>query len=399
MQKFKTFIIFLILLAIWSSFFSLFKFFLWWDLSNWIKPDLQMISGYLSLWWAISYFIWWALAYTFVKRYFLFFISLITLLIVFVWNFIWFSSDIFFSISVILVWIFYWLWTVVKNIIISIEISKTWLQDTTVNALSWIVFVVFVIFWSIFWSIISENIWHNWYFIILFMLFVTWLLSLFLDYEKVTFKWLLSNGLKSYFYDRKHKITDSAREYLPELKYLFLKYNKILISIWLLWSISTIVSQKAIDYSVNHFDKLPSEAWFVLLYSAVWAIIWNILSMKMEKNRWKYFTIFNSLFALLILIFPLIASFWYTSLSIWAFIIWIFFGWASNLIDAYYLRSVWDENKKEFWSSTYGLILSIIIFILMFISSYIDKVFWFTILMIFLSLLIFIVSYLNYNKK
>lgn len=399
MQRFKTFIIFLVLLAIWSMFFSLFKFFIWWDLSSTLKPDLQMISWYLSLWWAISYVIWWALAYSFIKRYFLFFISIFTLIIVFMWNFIWFESELFFAISVVLTWVLYGLWTVVKNILISIEISKTGLQDTTVNALAWIVFVVFVILWSIFWSLISENLGHNWFYVMIWMLTLTGVLSLWLDYEKITIKWLLKNGLKSYYFDRKHKISDSAKEYLPELKYIFKKYNIVLISIWLLWSISTIVSQKAIDYSVINFDKLPSEAWFLLLYSAVWAILWNVISMKMEKNRWKYFTIFNTLFAILILVFPFIATFWYTALSVWAFVIGIFFGWASNLIDAYYLRSMWDENKKEFWSSTYGLVLSIIIFILMFSSSYIDKQFWFTVLMIALSLLIFVVSYLNYNKK
>jgi len=49
MQKYKTFIIFIILTAIWSSLFSIMKYFFWGDLGNSIAPDLQMLSGYLSI--------------------------------------------------------------------------------------------------------------------------------------------------------------------------------------------------------------------------------------------------------------------------------------------------------------------------------------------------------------
>jgi len=49
MQKYKTFIILIILTAIWSSLFSIIKYFLWGDLSHTISPDLQELSGYLSL--------------------------------------------------------------------------------------------------------------------------------------------------------------------------------------------------------------------------------------------------------------------------------------------------------------------------------------------------------------
>ena len=88
------------------------------------------------------------------------------------------------------------------------------------------------------------------------MLVITSILSLFLDYDKITFKSLLSNGFKSYYFDRKHKFISSMKEYIPDIKYITKKYYIIMLSSSFLWAISTIVSQSAVEYSEANFDKL-----------------------------------------------------------------------------------------------------------------------------------------------
>ena len=397
MKNYKTFIIFLILVAIWSSFFTTIKFYYWWELSSTLDMSLQTISWYLSFGWIFAYLIWWALASTFLKKYLLFFISLFTLLFVFVWWFIWFDSKIFFILIISFIWLTYWLWSIVKNVLIAIEIKKTWLSDTLVNALAWISFVVFIIIWSILGSLLHERLWENWYFVIIWLLVFTCILSLGLTYNKLGLKHYLLHWFKPYYVDRKQSFVTSMKEYVPDIKIITKKYYVIMISSSLLWAISTIVSQSAVEYSEKNFDKLSSEAAIILLFSAVWVIIWNILSVKMNKLRWKYFFGFNLIFSLLIICFPFAAiSFMYV--KIYAFFIGIFFGVASNLIDAYFFKKIWDENKKEYGSSTYWLILSIVIFVMMSFTSFINAHFWFEILMFILWTIVFILWFFNLKR-
>lgn len=398
MQRYKTLIIFLVLTAVWSALFTTVKFFLWGDLRETLAPDLQTLAWYLSLWWVISYFIGWAIAYTFLKKYVLFFVSLFTLILVIVAYIVWFDNNFILWFVMISIWIFYWLWSVVKNILIAVEIKKTWLPDTTVNALVGIVFVIFIILWSILWGVLVENMWKQWFLVIIAMLVFTSVISLTLNYDKLTLKELLKNWIKSYYHDRERKFLDSMKDYIPDVVYISKKYYLVILTSSFLWAISTIVSQKAVEFSIDNFDMKQAEATMVMLYSAVWVIIWNIGSAKMDKNRWKYFRIFNTLFALLVFTFPFL---WVSFLmvSIIAFVIWIFFWIASNLVDAFFFKKIWDENKKEYWASTYGLILSFVIFVMMFISTYVNDLFSFEILMIFLWLIVLWLSFLKFNEN
>ena len=415
-KKYWTFILFLVLVSIWSIFFSTTKFFLWWDLKETLNVSLQTIAWYLSLWWVISYLIWWALASTFLKKYLLFTLSFLSLIFVTIWYIDWIDSNFYLWFIMIFIGAFYWAWSVVKNVIISIEIKKTGMPDTKVNALVSIVFIVSIIFGSIFWGLLFENMANAWYLVIISMLVVSSILSLFLDYDKVTFKSLISNWLKPYVFERKMKFTNSMKSYLPELKYIFKQYGLIIISASFLWAISTIVSQKAVEYSMVIFNKVESEASFVLLYSALWAIIWSLISIKMEKYRWQYFILTNFIFWVLIILFPFFSKS-YLEISVFAFIIALFFWISSNLIDSYFFRILWEENKKEYGSSTYWLILSIIIFSMMFLSNFIQKYSWYTFvnqyssygftsigiwydfLMIFLWTIVLLVTYIIYVNK
>lgn len=398
MNRYKTFAFFLVLVCLWSLFFSTIKFFLWSDLKTTLNPSLQVIAWYLSLGSVISYLIWWALAYTFLKKYLLFSISFLALVFTTFSYIIWFNSHYFFAFIIIFIWFFYWLWSVLKNILISIEIKKTWLPDTTVNALVWIFFVVSMIFWSVFWSLLFEKFLGLWYIIIIWILVLSSFISLLLDYDKISFSSLVKNWFRSYLFDRKHRFVNSMRDYFPDMKFVVKKYFFVIVSVSLLWAISTIVSQKAVEYSVDFFHKEASSAAFVLLYSALWAIIWNIVSMKMNKNRWFYLLIFNTIFSFLIIVFPFL-NFSFFMIGVFAFVIWIFFWISSNIIDAYFFKKLWEDDKKEYGSSIYWLIMSFIIFVMMFFANKIWILFGFDILMFILWFISLFIWLINLKRK
>lgn len=398
MNKFKTFIIFVVLVSIWATFFATIKFYLWWELSDTLKPDLQKISWYLSLWCVFAFLVWGAFASTFLKKYYLFVISILSLLLVSIGYFIWFNTSYWFAFVVVLIWFLYWLWNVVKSVIIAIEIKKTWLAETLVNAIVWITFVIFIIIWSIVWSLLFEKLWHDGYLIIMSLLFIASIASFNLDYDKVHFSSLIKNGWNKYLYDRKNSLQKSISLYIPDLKYILKNYSFIIIASSFLWTISTIVSQASIEFSVEKFSIDASKATYVLLYSAVGAILWNVLSVKMNKNRWKFYIIFNSLFGIIIFLFPFLA-FNFSILSFMALILWMFFWVSSNLVDSYLLKRIWEENKKEYWASTFWLVFSIILFSMMFLSSLILQKFWFTTLMLLLWTISFIMGQTLYMKQ
>lgn len=399
--KYRTLYIFLLLISVWSVFFSSVKYFLWGDVNSIFDVDLETLAWYLSFWWIFSYLIWWAMASTFLKKYMLFVLSIMTLIFVIIAYVFWINSNFWLWFIVSFIWFFYWLWSVLKNIIISIEIKKTWLADTKVNAYAGIIFIIFIILWSIWWSLLFEKLWHNWYVFLIFLMIVSALVSLWLDYDNIKFSSLLTNWFHSYVYERKHKLKQSMKEYFPELKYVIKNYSLIMIVSSLFWAISTIVSQQAIDYSKAQFWMLWSEAAFILLYSAFWAIIWTFLSIKMQNKRWLYFLITWLIFCICVFLFPSI-SVSYNAITIMAFVIWLFFWAASNLLDAYFFNKIWEDNKKEYWASTYWLVLSLVIFIMMFISSFISKSLWFNILMYVLWCIIFVclvfIYMFNYKK-
>lgn len=396
-QKYKTFIIFIILTALWSCIFSTIKYFLWSDLDATLKPDLQVLSGYLSLGWIFAYLLGWAIAYTFLKKYLLFWFSFLTLLFVILAYLVPIETNFWLAIVVSSIWFFYWLWVVLRSILVSVEIKRTGLEDTKVNAIISIVFIVFLIIWTIAWSKIFESFGHNWFLIIIALLIISSIVSLYLDYDQIKLKTLLKFWFKKYQKERTHKFKTALKNFIPELKYIFKNFTFIIIFSSLIWSISTVVSQMAVEYSVNEFSKPRSEAAFLLLYSSVWAILWNVVSSFLWKKRWQSFFVLNIFLWLLIIIFPFFNT---TFLMVWviAFLVWFVFWASTNLIDAFFLNKIWLVDKKEYGSSTYWLVFSVIIFSIMFISSFIEKKFWFDILMYTLWTMILLVNILNYKR-
>ncbi|MCD5380334.1 hypothetical protein LR004_00245 [Candidatus Gracilibacteria bacterium] len=397
MQKYKTFILLIILTALWSSIFSTIKYFIWGNSGLSLSIDLQEISGYLSLGGALAYIIGGALAYTFLKRYLLFCFSFFTLIFVTIAYLFPLDSKLGLAFIVCGVGLFYGLWVVLRSILTSIEIQKTGLADTKVNGIISIVFIVFLIIGTIGGSLLFENFGHSGFLVIIGLLIISSILSLYLQYDKTSLATLLKNGFKNYRLEKTSTFKVALKNFFPELKFIFKNFSIIIISSGFIWSVSTVVSQKAVEYSVDTFGKNPSEAGFLLLYSSVGAILGNIVSGFLSKYRWKSFFVLNILLGMLIIAFPMFNATFF-QVGIIAFLIGFVFGSSTNLIDAYYLKQIGEQDKKEYGSSTYGLVFSVIIFAMMFISSFLDNLLGFDMLMYILGTLILLINILNIKK-
>ena len=141
--RYKTLIIFLIILICWSFLFSGIKFFVWQDLQTSISPDLETLAWYLSLGSAFAYLIWWAISLVFLKRYLLFFFANLIAILLILTYFFPISSNIYLAFIISFIGFLYWLWVVLRTIILSIEIQKTWISDAKLNAIANVLFIIF----------------------------------------------------------------------------------------------------------------------------------------------------------------------------------------------------------------------------------------------------------------
>lgn len=164
------------------------------------------------------------------------------------------------------------------------------------------------------------------------------------------------------------------RHSVPEVKNTITRYGYTILAITLLWAITTLVSQKSVEISRELFLKSEGQASFLLLYSSVGAIIGNLISMGLQKHRWVSFGICNGIFALLILAFPSVVTYSlamnsYSAMIGIAIALGVFFGVASNLLEGYYFKKIYDDDDKEYGSAAYGFSLSVILTVMMFGSS------------------------------
>lgn len=367
-MKNRTLYLLIWLTAIWSWFYGIYKYYLrgilQWNLNN----SLEQISGFLSFWAIASYFIGWALYHVFKEKVVLIICSLAAAVLMWLWLWQWFSTHLLIWIIAVLTWFFYGLWTVIKNILISIEIEKTWYNDTFINWLATIAFVVFIIIWSILWGLLAEKFWYNgsWYIILIMLWSIILVAWLNYKHEKVTLT----------AQENINKIKEYVRVCIPNFGYIIKEYWLIMLLSALLLVIATILSQKAIEFSVNHLGKKGSEASILLLYSAVGTIIGNAITMKVTKKRWPFFIVFTYWFSVLSFIFPFfLSNFFY--ISILATFAGIFFWINYNLIESYFLSKIWEDNKRDYGSATYGMITSITITVMMFLIDYLQHIIWF----------------------
>ncbi len=365
MIKYKNLLLVFGLITIWSLFFALYKYFMWWIFKTDIIT-LQYISGYLSIGTIGSFLIGWLLYELFKEKKYHFFIScasIVCLIIIFFLANKNIDTTLLVGWITLILWFFYWLWWVLRNILIAWQIQETWFGDTKVNGIANIFFITSIIIWSIFWGLIAEKLNIIWIWIIAWLLFLWLILWASFSYKSIQ---------ESISY--KQKIREYKKNYLKDFMFIFKKYGVIMIFVSLIITIGTILSQKAIEYFVEFGGKTSSGAAVILLYSAVWSIVWNIISMKITENRWFYFLIFSLLFAFCCFLFPSFFSS-FTSTWILAWIAWIFFWMSYNLLESYFFKKIGDDDKKPYGAVSLWVITSIIIALMMFGVDIIGK--WF----------------------
>lgn len=362
-MKYKSLIILFLLVVVRSLFFGMFKFYYRGMTGQTLNFSLEQISWYLSIWSVIAFILWSALYQIYWEKILLIACWIISLLLLLTWYHFWLWWYLLISTIAIWIGLTYWLWSVTRNIMISTEIQQNWYSDTVVNWLCTIWFVVALIVWSILWSTLAENFWQSGNFYIMWLMLLASILgALVLYWGKAHHNKKLLNVLKEYF-----------SQCIPAFWYIWKRYWYVMIISAFLLVLATIISQKAIEYSVEILGKKTSEASFILLYSAIGTVIWNAISMKLNIWRWKFFVFFTTLFGLQMFIFPFFMD-QFNYLVVLAIIAGILFGVTYNLIESYFLMKIGQDNKREFWSTAYWLICSLVISVMMFLTHFMQNI-------------------------
>lgn len=182
---------------------------------------------------------------------------------------------------------------------------------------------------------------------------------------------LLKNGWKKYVGGRKYEIVISLKEAIPEFKKVFQAYSPLMFVSALLWTLSTLVSQVSVSLSMEEFAISSTSASTLFLFSALGAIIGNGLSIKMHTQRWIYWIACISGFSLLLLSYGIFLQS-FMMMAILATLLGFFFGASANLLDGYFIKKISEDNIKEYGSSSNGLILSIMLFVGMFLAHFLS---------------------------
>lgn len=359
MKKHKNLIIFLLMTFFRSIFLGMAKIFL----RAALKEDnrtLEEIAWYISLWATLSYFVWWALNYTFRKKP----IVIVSWIVVIGCLIFWYMTDYFplknFAFIITIMWFFYGLWLTIKGILTTVEIMESWLWETKINALTNIVIFIWLLTWSYWWFDIYDRL--QWVGVIGLIWTVTLatILILFTKYD---------NNFK------KHTLYSAVTKNIPNIFGSIKKYFIYLIPIWVLRAISTAVWQKMLEIWIDIMNKTPTK-WIVVIVVSMWgAILGHILSTRIIKRKRIVSTLLTILLAISIMFFPnflekkdtFLFMMWYSAY------LWLIFGIIVNLIEWRFYHQIGEDNRKEFWSAAYGIITSLIIFIIMIIWNNITK--------------------------
>lgn len=374
MKKHQNLIIFVIITLLWSVFIWMVKFYLRSSLKV-IDISLEEIMWYTSLGSIIAYLVWVRLSQVFHKKSILMLIWTLSIFCMISWHILWYFPMKTFILVVSTIWFCYWIWIIIKWIIITQEIQNSWYREATVNALFNIAMLVWIVAWSYRWFLAYSKLGNNWFLAIISILCLANILSIFLEYDKVSH---ITN------------IKKDIKMVMPSIINISKKYIQILIPISVMRAISTAIWQKMLEIWIDMFNKTPKSSIIVIISSITWTVIWHILSIFFHKNKKSMIIIFTSIFWLATIYFPYIINrfeFYYI-LNISWFVIWALFWIAINLIEARYFFHIGADHKKEYWSSAYGLIVSITTFIIMIFTDILTKHAWVRINFLFFWLLV-----------
>lgn len=330
---------------------------------------------YISLWSIFAYLIWVTLSQLFHKKSILMFLWTLSIFCLILWHILWYFPIKTFIVIISIIWLCYWVWLVIKWIIITQEIQNSWYKETTVNALFNIALLLWVVLGSYLWFFVYNKLGNNWFLAIISVMCLANILSIFLEYDRIAPKTNLKKEVKAI---------------IPTIIQISKKYIRLLVPIWVMRAVSTAIWQKMLEMWIDMFNKTPNASIMVIISSMIWTVIWHILSIFFHKNKKYMIILFTSIFWFATIYFPFILDRfeYYSILNIWWFVIWTLFWITINLIEARYFFHIWEDHKKEHGSSAYGLVTSILTFLVMIFTDILTKHAWIRINFLFFWLLV-----------
>ncbi len=372
---------------IWSIVLGMLQYFLRSSLkSEWI--NLEMIAGYISFGIWIAYLMWWPLSSSFKKKKLAIFVAMIAILWLSVFYIVWILPFVIFVILTSIIWFCFGMWAVIKHIIISFEISNSNIRETVLNG----ILASFTLLWILFWSYMGIKLFdilgQNWYLIIIWLLAISIVMTLFLDYDALF---------------RRKNFYESFKIFTKKTKNILVKYYWLLFPIWILWSMSIWFVQKIFYLWIDLFAISEESAILLYWYGALWAIIWFFLSATFYKKKNIFMFSATILSAWVLFFFLELVNLFstYIVLQIWAIFLWILFGIMINILEWRYFWYVGKDHDKEYWSAIYGITLNIVNFMIMILSSFLLKNFGIKSTFIFFSIIMIstLFIYKNFDRK
>lgn len=359
-MKQKDLILFITITFLRSIFLAALKFFLRSYLKD-INISLEEIAGYLSLWGMIAYFIGGSLAYAFRKKTLILFSWMLAILCLAIGNALGYYPFRIFVVLVSGIGFAYSLWLVVKSIILSIEIQKSNNGETKINGIINIAILIGILIWSYLGFSIFAKRWTNGFQVIIGLLILSNFLTMGMNYDK----------------QFEHKpFHQTAKEMIKDIRNIIKKYIWLLLPIGVLRAISTAIGQKMLEIGIDFFQRTPKASISIIIISFVGAILGHSISAFFTRKKRIIAMIFTIIFWLTTIYFPHIIDKYeyYITLNIFWFCTGIFFGIAVNLLEGRYFFHIGDDHRNEYGSVAYGIVTSIIIFFIMIVADYINKV-------------------------
>jgi MFS family permease len=358
-MKHKNLILFITITFLRSVFISMLKFFL----RSYLKDahiSLEAITGYLSLWGMIAYLVWSSLAYSFRKKNITIFWWLIAIGCVSIGHIVGYYPFRVFVLLISSIGFAYSLRLIIKSIILSIEIQRTDWWEAKINGIINIAILAGILLWSYLGFLVFSKRWTNWFQIIIALLVFSTILTMMMNYDT-------HFETKPFLQTFKHS--------LPNIRWIIKKYVRLLLPIGVLRAISTAIVQKMLEIGIDIFEKTPKWSVTIIIMSFIGAILGHAISMFFLRRRRTIAIIFTIIFGLTTIYFPhIIGKYeYYITLNISWFLIGIFFGIAVNLLEGRYFFHIGDDHRKEYGSVAYGIMTSVIIFVIMIASDYLSK--------------------------
>lgn len=355
-MKNKNFINFVIITFLRSIFIAMLKFFL----RSYLKEaniSLEQIAWYLSLWGMIAYLVWWSLSYTFRKKNITLFAGLIAILCLTIGNALWYYPFWVFVILISIIGFSYSLRLVIKSIILSSEIQKSNNGEAKINGIVNIAILIGILLGSYLWFSVFNKRWANGFQFIIAILVVSSIITMVMDYDQHFVPKTIQSTLKTT---------------IPNIFWIIKKYIRLLLPIWSLRAISTAIGQKMLEIGIDYFNRTTTSSIIIIVLSFTGAIVWHMISVTFKKRRRLIAMIFTIILGLATIYFPhIINKFeYFITLNIFWFFVGVFFGIAVNLLEWRYFFHIGDDHRKEYGSVAYGIMTSIIIFIIMIMADY-----------------------------